>query len=603
LRAPANDGVPKAANLRLIVLVLEGYAYLALIVLIFLAAPAFLIWGVLTRRPFIAIVAILIGIPVAATTARALRALWCPFEDPKGVEIGPHFGARLHGEVQEIARRIGAPVVHRIVVTGTNNASAVQIPRAGVFWPRNTLCLGYPLLATLSVDQVRAVIAHELGHMAHAHGRISSWVHRTRLSWVRLLEILEKHASVPAHVYFLFRHYVPRLVVHAASLSRRQELLADQLAADVSGREVAGQTLMAIEIGHDIFDQRFWPRIHERVAEDPNPPNPFSQMGPEIWNAVADRPELLDRLVAEDTGASDTHPALRDRLRALQQAPQWPDPVTLTAADYFFGPQKQQLAATLDEEWRHTHGSAWRMRHGEIRKRRARLAQLAALSSPSPAQTFERGVLTEAEGDADAALDFYMSAHQQGHAPAGLAAGRILLDRDDASGTLLIDAAMDADPDLIEDGCKAIIEILERRGRRAEAYQYQLRMTRQAARTATAHAERTTLSVVDRFRPCTDPRVDASALARRLSGEPGVLRAFLAARELRFSNGTQIVLALLANDGCADDLGERLFREGLLPRDVIVFPLGRHDHRLETALGEGALVFDSGRSSDHLINT
>jgi Zn-dependent protease with chaperone function len=478
LKLPAADVVRRTAHLRLIALVLEGYAYLGLIVAIFFAAPAFLIWGVLTRRPFIAIAAILIGVPVVTTTARALRALWFPFPEPEGVEVGPHFGARLHGDVREIAKRIGAPSVHRIVVTDRNNASALQIPRAGVFWPRNTLCLGYPLLATLPVDHVRAVIAHELGHMTHAHGRVSSWVHRTRASWVRLLETLERHQSVPAHVYFLFRHYVPRLHAHAATVSRQQELLADQLAAEVSGRDVAGQTLMAIEAGHYLFDQRFWPRIYERVAEDLDPPEPFSGMGPDIWSGVEDRAELVDRLIGADTGASDTHPALRDRLRALQQLPQWPDPVGVTALDYFFGRQKKELAATFDEKWRATHGRAWKMRHEEIRKRRERLAQLVAVSSPSPDQTYERGLLTEEEGDVNTALHFYMAAHQEGHAEAGLAAGRILLDRDDASGTTLIEAAMEAKPSLIEDGCQAVVEFLERHGRRTEAFKYQLRRTR-----------------------------------------------------------------------------------------------------------------------------
>lgn len=478
MKLPRGDVVQRAAHLRLIALVLEGYAYLGLIVAIFLAAPAFLIWGVLTRRPFITIAAILVGLPVAATAARALRALWFPFPEPEGVDVGPLFGARLHGEVEDIARRIGAPSIHRIVITERNNASALQIPRAGVFWPRNTLCLGYPLLATLPVDHVRAVIAHELGHMTHAHGRMSSWVHRTRASWEQLLEILERHQSVPAHVYFLFRHYVPRLRAHAATVSRQQELLADQLAAEVSGRDVAGQTLLAIEVGHQLFEQRFWPRIYERVDVDPDPPEPFSQMGPDIWSGVEDRGELVDRLIATDSRPSDTHPTLRDRLRALQQLPRWPEPVGVTALEYFFGGQKKELAASFDEEWRAAHGRNWRTRHDEIRKRRERLAQLAALSSPSPDQTYEHGLLTEEEGDVDAALLLYMAAHQRGYAEASLAAGRILLDRDDPSGTALIEGAMEAKPSLIEDGCQAVGGFLERHGRRAEAFKYQLRRTR-----------------------------------------------------------------------------------------------------------------------------
>jgi Zn-dependent protease with chaperone function len=128
------------------------------------------------------------------------------------------------------------------------NASAVQVSRAGIFWPRNTLLLGYPLLAMLSPKQTRAVIAHELGHMTHAHGRISSWVHRTRLSWVRLMKNLDERGATPAHAHLLFRWYVPRLHAMSAAVSRQQELVADHLAASVTSPETTAQALVATRL-------------------------------------------------------------------------------------------------------------------------------------------------------------------------------------------------------------------------------------------------------------------------------------------------------------------------------------------------------------------
>ena len=538
--------------------------------------------------------AILVGVPVAATTARAIRALWFLFPEPRGIQVGPHFGAQLYRDVHEIAERVNAPRVHRVLVTDIPNASALQIPRAGVFWPINTLTVGYPLLAALSADQMRAVIAHELGHITHAHGRFSSWVHRTRMSWMRLLDILERHQSVPAHVYFLFRFYVPRLHILAAAVSRQQERLADRLAAALTGPEVAAQALMAIEVTQYLLDHTFWPGIDRRVQEDPNPPNPFSQLGPALWDGVENKAQLLDHLLRDDTAASDTHPALRDRLAALNQPPQWPGPVTVTAADYFFGSQKLELAGALDKQWQETYGRDWTERHFEIRRRRNRLAQLAALPSPTAEQTFERGALVERECDEDAALELYVTAHRQGHAAAGLAAGRIFLKREDASGIALIDTAMDADAALVEDGCKIVVEFFEGRGRRADAYQYQLRMTRETTKTSMARAERAEHSVFDQWRPCADQSIDVVALSRRLALEADVLRAFLAVKELRYSRGTQTVLAVLATNGVVSDLGERLHREGLLPDEVTVVALDHHDERLEAALSavSGARIYD-----------
>ena len=103
--------------------------------------------------------------------------------------------------------------------------------------------------------------------------------------------------------------------------------------------------------------------------------------------------------------------------------------------------------------------------------------------------------------------------------------------------------------------------------------------------------ERTTLSAVDRFRPCTDGRVDVASLTRRLSAAPDVIRAFLAAKELRYSTGTLTVLALLTKNGNAAGLGKQLQSEGLLPADAMVSIIGRHDSGIESALGRSTLIY------------
>ena len=452
----------------------------------------------LARRPLIALAAILVGGPVAATTARALRALWFPWPKAEGIEVGPEFGGRLHETVQAIARRVGAPGVHRVLVTEANNASMEQVPRIGVFWPVNTLLLGYPLLATLSADQMRAVIAHELAHLTHAHGRLSSWVYRTRNSWLRLLDVLERHQSVPAHVYLLFRFYVPRLDVQSLAVSRRQELLADRLAAEVTGPEVTAQALVATGLADGVFDDVFWPAIFERVAREPDPPAPFADMTPRLWEADAHGIERLNRLLAGETDVSGTHPALRDRLAAIGQTPRWPAAVGTAAVDGFFGPQTIELVAALDRAWQARREGEWRRLHGEIRARRERLAELEAMASPTAEQTFERSRLTYEEGDERAAFDLCLAAHRQGHPAAGLEAGRMLLGREDASGIALIDAAMAADPALVEDGCRAAVEFLERRGRHVDAHAYRVRLIRESTRAGLARDERTDPTVRDR---------------------------------------------------------------------------------------------------------
>ena len=361
----------------------------------------------------------------------------------------------------------------------------------------------------------------------------------------------------------------------------------------MTGAEVAAQALVAIDVGSYVFDEVFWPQIFERVEHTPDPPNPFVEMGPDIWAAVSNRNEVFERLLTARTEALHSHPALRDRLAAIDREAHWPEPPAATAADEFFGSEKQTLTSALGEEWRAAREAGWRERHQVIRKRRERLAQLDALAVPTAEQTCERGTLTQEDGRESDALELFLAAHQQGHAAAGAAAGRLLLDRDDASGIALIEAAMDANPDLIDDGCSAIVDFLEGRGQYADAHVYQRRRTRQATTAKLAQRELAALSVVDRFRPCTDPAVDRDHVLRAVHALPGVTRAFLVTRDLRHSSGSQTVLGVVVNDG-GPDVKESLCREGGIPRHVFVHTLGRQDAQVEAALREvpDALIYD-----------
>ena len=581
---------------RLALLVLEGYAYLGLVVAVFPAVVAFLAWGVLNRRPLIALVALLIGVPLIVTTGRAVRALMFAVPEPSGIAVTPARGGALHAAVEDIRARIGAPRVHRILVTGSYNASALQVSRAGIFWPRNMLLLGYPVLAIVSPEQARAVIAHELGHITHSHGRVSSWVYRTRMSWVRLIRKLEEHGAAPAHAYVLFRWYVPRLQAMSAAISRQQELLADRLAASVTSPETTAQALVAIEVGGDLLSQTFWPRIFARVADDPAPPCPFAEMGPHLWATTAEpaSAELLNGVLDGYTEPGDTHPCLRDRLERLGQPARLPEAVSLSAADHFLGEAKPSVVGELDRDWQAAQAGRWRAQHDRERHDRERLALLAALQAPSPDQIFELAQLTERKGDHDAALSLYRAAHAAGHPPAGLSAGRMLLDREDRAGIPLIEAAMAAEPALVQQGCTALIEFAERHGGAAAAHQFKVRQARDATMNSLAAAERLHVTAVDRFVPCGDQTVDAASLAGRLAAERAVLRAFLVTKELRHPHGTQTVLALLARGQAGPDVEQRLRRDGVIPGGVTFVVLSRHDQQLQAALADvpGALIYE-----------
>jgi Zn-dependent protease with chaperone function len=586
------------SNLRLALLVLEGYAYFVLTIGIFVAEVTLLAWGLLARRPVIAVIAVLGGVPLVITTASAIRALFFRISEPDGISVSPEQVPALHAMVEAVQRHVRAPRFHRILVTGVCNASALQVPRVGLFWPRNTLLIGYPLLVSLSAEQLRAVIAHELGHLSAAHGRLTLWAYRARRSWTRLVETLNARGATPLYVYWLFRWYVARLQAHSARIARAQEAVADRCAAAAAGSEAAAAALVAVDLGDTLLEEKFWPAIIERIEHDPEPPEPYALMGTHLWRAASDQDSdaILKRLLARDPGPDDTHHSLEERLRALGQEARLPERTEQTAADVYLGGETRAIAAQLDATWQASHASEWRAQHAEMRQRRQRLAELAQRRSPTAAEIFERGELLERLEGQERALPHYHAAVDAGHGRGALAAARILLARKEERGIALAERAMAMDPALEGEACTLLASFYRQRSRFADAQHFVARANRHAAASTMAEEERARVGAFDRFEAHGLEPAALDVITGRLAADPGVLQAYLVEKHRRHSPGTQLVMAIVTNGSAGQKRMETLRAEPL-PDDVAIVMLTRQDEPLRAAIAAvpGACIYERAR--------
>ncbi len=574
-----------ASDWRLALLILEGYAYLLLIVGAFVGALALLAWGVAARQPLVALAAVFVGLPLTVTTAHAIRALFVRVPEPEGVPVEAAAAPRLQAMVEDVRRRLRAPRVHRVLVGDEFNASIVQVPRLAVFFPRNILVLGYPLLITLSPDGLRAVIAHEVAHLSSAHGRRAVWVFRAWQSWVRLMRSLAMREATPAHAHLLFRWFSPRFHAHASAVARSQERLADRIAVEIAGGPAAVEALVAIELGGEFLESTFWPDVFDAVEREPEPPRPFEAMGPALQTALwSQAGRGIDEVLGRSGDPEGTHPPLRDRLQAIGLGAERPAPPETTAGDALLGAYLATVAAALDRRWQDTHRDRWRARHEVVQTRRARLAQLAAVAAPTPEERFERAELVHHLDGEDGALPHYRNALEAGHARAALVTGRILLDREDEAGVALIERAMNADPALVAEGCERLVDFLSDRGRLAEAHAYRLRATRQASRDGMAASERSALSAVDRFASHDLSAAELSAVVERLTHHTQVVQAFMVRKHLRYSGGAQLVLAIETRGAGAPEIAGRIGVDALGRHEATVVILDRRQQSLRDAL-------------------
>jgi len=473
-----RDRVP---NLRAALLVLEGYAYLLMIVALFIGMAAYLAWGVYTRRPLVGLVAVVAGVPVTMLAYALVRALFFRVPPIDGVKLSASEAPELFTVVDDLRRLVGAPPVHSIVIGPDLQASAIQSRRFGFFRPRNTLVIGYPLLVLFSYDQLRAVIAHELAHLGRAHGRVAHWIYRTEVSWRRLVGVLAERQAVPFFVYWLARVYIPRLERHSAGIARDQERFADRCAAEAAGSRSAADALVASALGAHMLRESFWPTALDIRQTDL--PRPYARMRSELCLVADDATAtMLAEALEDTTSAMDSHPALAERLAALGERAVIPETPVRRSGDALLGDNMDRLAEYFDRHWQRARGDAWLDQSTSDRAARARLATLEARPWLSAAEIFERATLVEMLDGPDAALPVYRAALEADarHAGAAMALGRILLERDDAAGVELLERAVEADESFLSDAAELLVPFHRAHRRLVEAERWRRRAGKQA---------------------------------------------------------------------------------------------------------------------------
>ena len=161
------QSAPRAYRWRIYALAGFGYVSLLLIVLILLAVLAALL---VAGAHHATVIAVKGGLIVGALLLVVLRALWVRLQAPGGERLTRGEAPQFFALLDRLKARLDTPAVHQVLVTDEFNAAVTQVPRLGVFgWHRNYLLLGLPLLRSLSVVQLEAVLAHELGHHVHRH--------------------------------------------------------------------------------------------------------------------------------------------------------------------------------------------------------------------------------------------------------------------------------------------------------------------------------------------------------------------------------------------------------------------------------------------------
>lgn len=577
---------PRVYRAQLGAMALLGYGYIAGVLTLLLVAVALLALLAVQRSG--AMIALKVGIVLVPLIWAVVRAMAVRLEPPSGKEIFQHEAPELFACIEEVRSKACAPKAHKVLVTDDFNAAVVQHPRLGIFgWPRNYLILGLPLMQALDLQEFRAVLGHEFGHLSGAHGKFGAWIYRLRMGWGRLTHALEQdnHWGKVLFVPF-FKWYAPAFSALSFVQARRQEYEADQVAAAVSDKRTAGNALVRVHLQSRFLNRKYWRSILQEADTKAEPDaRPFAM----LRTAFAEhRPEheardTLETALKRRTGCDDTHPSLSDRLRALRTMPSVPGPIKVSAAEALLGSRAEQLASEFDAQWRQSVTAWWQGRHQYAIASRTKLAALSSSTEElSVDDAFSRAELTEELGDEASAREQLeaLAVKAPDHAPTQFALGRLRLASDDESGIELLNNAMRLDTGAEQSACALIVEYLQRHGRNEEARAHIDHLHSAGERDQAARKERGELRITDTLLPHgLDDRQLAELTAQLQSHAADIRRVYFARKQtVYYQEHALYILAFerrthfwkFASSSATEAVSQRLGSEVTYPGETII---------------------------------
>jgi Zn-dependent protease with chaperone function len=238
------------------------------------------------------------------------------------------------------------------------DANAYVADRGGLLGmgDRRVLCLGLPLLATLTVSELRAVLAHEFAHFYSGDTALGPWVFKAHTALVRSFQsLVGLRAKVGrigavqllfALVILVLNHYFTFFLRVTNFISRQQEFRSDELACIVAGKWPCSRGLEKVHAAGMLWPA-FWmgevaPLLELKCIPDIGDGFRRFLASPAIAGFI--EASLKAEQESKETDPFSSHPPFSERIEALRrmQLPQ-PEGDDALASSLFDDPQSLEL--------------------------------------------------------------------------------------------------------------------------------------------------------------------------------------------------------------------------------------------------------------------
>ena len=260
-----------------------------------------------------------------------------PSSNNPDADLGPVLGWAdapvLFRLVSEVAREVGARPPDQIRLA--------YLPCCGVAagGRSRALLIGLPLLHVLTLGELRAILAHEMAHLARGDATRAADDARFVEGLGHALEATNGHPWNPLRLWAQSCYHIASTL--GAPIARGQEVRADRIAACLAGGETAASALIKVAMIQPLFREVL--AVYDAEA----PPSGLNLYAffRTFWGRLSDSLLMglrLDLMTRPPTTPDPTHPPLPDRLAAVGLYPEHP------ARD---GDRCRATSALGDVEW------------------------------------------------------------------------------------------------------------------------------------------------------------------------------------------------------------------------------------------------------------
>lgn len=298
-------------------LIVTTYAYITFLIIFSIACLAGGIALLVYRPSYLFVFITSIGV-------YTLTDLWKTYFRKKGPSA-PEFeiDRRKYTEFDVTLKKIEESLevkVDRIFATLETNAN-VTSKRVFPFKIKNELRIGLPLLMTADIEEMKWILAHELGHISRKHGVISSWSYKT---YHRLLDLFGRTGQRGQTSFLIkpfFIYIWPRVAAYQFALSRNFEFDVDNDATRLYGKDSGAKALLHLSYYAESISDMTSEISKGLIRESATPPVDIyariQKAAPTIAYNKEKVLELFEQRKLVVPSLFDTHPQIQYRIAKI----------------------------------------------------------------------------------------------------------------------------------------------------------------------------------------------------------------------------------------------------------------------------------------------